>query len=605
MNTSFKISISTKLLIVISLILLSVTIPLAFEAADIFKKQSTKREESANLTQASGKAQVISVLVKNIKEKVSLIGSLLVSSEMRESKKIQGTLDNLFENEDDILALTFYKNDNGVSKLRELVNKKQLEKIGESSTILISLEQSMKVPFHKILKGEVVVINRSLKDATPILTIGLPLAEDNKKNVIFFVVADINQNSIQKIFSDVTERKSFLVSQDGIILAHPNDKFVVQKTNVKDLKIVTQALESKISQGQNRYQSLVDKQFYFGAYSHTDFGAVVVTEAPESIILEPALLLKRKVYYLTGVILSLSLILIFLFSLTLTRPIIRLAKIAVAIGHGNFDIPVVKLVSSSDEVGALAHSVQSMIGGLKERDKVKTILNKFHGSTVAQDLISHNTIERKGIRKEIAILFCDIRGFTTISEKSEPEDVVSMLNEYFNTLVRVITKNNGVIDKFIGDAIMAIWGVPQPSGTEATDVVKAALGMRKALAEYNVKRISEGKDPILFGIGIHYGSCISGIIGSEERLEYSVIGDTVNLCSRIESLTKKYGVDLLATSALQEQCSKISQDYIFEEIGSVTVKGKEKPTTIFKVTGYYENGSPVIVETPYSSYPAS
>jgi adenylate cyclase len=146
---------------------------------------------------------------------------------------------------------------------------------------------------------------------------------------------------------------------------------------------------------------------------------------------------------------------------------------------------VARLVNSSDEVGNLAVSVESMISGLKERDKATSILHKFHGSHIAEDLLSSSRIERQGVRKNIAILFSDIRGFTSMSEKMEPEELVHFLNNYLNVMVKVITNNNGIIDKFIGDAIMAIWGAPHATGTEAYDSVKAALEMRMALIEFN------------------------------------------------------------------------------------------------------------------------
>jgi len=601
MRLPFQLSISTKLLIVITAILLSATIPLSFKSASLFKEVSTKREEEANLSAASAKSHEISIILKNIRDRASIIGSMIIYAQNQKLANIDEALNSIFLNDEDTLSISFYSNlEGGPKKLKEFVNQAKLAEAGVKENYLLNIEKLIPFPIQKVLNGEYVITNRSENQALPIITIGIPLFKNEKGGVNYFVVTDLKQEAFQKVFSELSARKSYLVSKEGVVLAHYNDALVLERKSLSSSSIVTKALESTMSQGAGSYQNTLENKDYFAAFSHTSAGPVVITEIPESIILEPSRMIQREVFYITLIILFLSFTVVFLFSLTLTRPIILLSNIARAIGRGRFDIPVARLVNSSDEVGNLAVSVESMLGGLKERDKAKSILNKFHGSSVAEDLLSSSKLEREGVRKEIGILFCDIRGFTSMSEKMEPEDVVHMLNEYLNTMVEIIMKNNGVIDKFIGDAIMAIWGVPQSTGTEPFDAVKAALGMRQALVSFNEKRIQNNKNPLRFGIGIHYGACVSGIIGSEERLEYSVIGDTVNLCSRIESSTKARGVDILVTSAIKE---KVSDKFMFEEVETITVKGKEKPISIFKVNGYInESGQPVSVESPYANY---
>ena len=558
-----------------------------------------KREEGANLSQASVSAHEITLILRNLKEKIAIIASLLISLDKEKTKGLDDAIDTIFTNDEDMLSLTFYKNDKMITKIKELINEKKLG--GVSADYFLKLDQKLPFPIQRVLKGEFVILNRSTDASTlPIITLGFPLFINENGAVSYFAVADIKQTSFQKIFSELSERKRYLVGSDGIVLAHPDDALVLARQDLKNVGVVDQALKSKMAQGAANYMNFDNNRFYFGAFAHTQFGAVVISEIAESIILEPSAMIRREVYYLTGIILSLSFIVIFLFSLTLTRPIVILSRIATAIGKGNFDIPVVKLVNSTDEVGSLAFSVETMLGGLKERDKAKNILNKFHGSSVAQDLLASKTIERIGRRRDIAILFCDIRGFTAMSERMEPEEVVLLLNDYFNAMVKVITKNNGVIDKFIGDAIMAIWGAPHSNGTEHYDAVISALEMRHTLVEFNKRRLEAKKPIIKFGIGLHSGPCVSGIIGSEERLEYSVIGDTVNVCSRIESMTKVFGVDILVTAALKE---KVASKFMFEELRSVAVKGKKDPISVYTIKGFYDKaGKPVVIESPYANY---
>ena len=141
----------------------------------------------------------------------------------------------------------------------------------------------------------------------------------------------------------------------------------------------------------------------------------------------------------------------------------------------------------------------------------------------------------------------DIRDFTAMSEKLQPEEVVEFLNEYMTLMVEIISKTGGVVDKFIGDAIMAIWGAPVPKGNDVENCLNATLMMRQNIAGFNAERKKRKQPPIMFGCGINTGSVISGQIGSPDRHEYTVIGDAVNLASRIEALSKHFAVDIIIT----------------------------------------------------------
>ena len=207
-----------------------------------------------------------------------------------------------------------------------------------------------------------------------------------------------------------------------------------------------------------------------------------------------------------------------------------------------------------------------------------------------------------GEQREATVFFSDIRSFTSFSEKVSPQEVVNMLNEYFKIMVGIITKHNGVVDKFIGDAIMAVWGAPESFGNDAANAMVACLEMRIALANLNESRLARGLPEIRIGMGVHTGPLIAGTIGSDDRMEYTVIGDTVNMASRIEAATKAYGTDLLISEVTSE---KIKDSFILEQAGTASVKGKSEPLKLFKVKGYVnESGETVMVETAYSSYEA-
>jgi adenylate cyclase len=326
---------------------------------------------------------------------------------------------------------------------------------------------------------------------------------------------------------------------------------------------------------------------------------MIVAQTSEEIILEPANLAKRKSIFITGLVISASLFLIFIFTMTLIKPIEILATIIKVVARGNFSVSARRLIKSKDEVGDLAVAFDKMTEGLKERDKVKTLFSKFHGSTIAEDLMNKK-IGIGGSNKEVTVFFSDIRGFTNFSESRTPEEVVEMLNEYFGIMVRIIQQNHGIVDKFIGDAIMAVWGAPKGSGRDPFNTVKACLEMRKGLEELNRKRIAKGTPPIMIGMGVHTGRAISGTIGSDERMEYTVIGDAVNMASRIESSTKAFGVDLLVS---ESTAHLIEGEFALDLAGSAEVKGKAQPLKLYRVVGYKSKTGEIIpITTPYSDY---
>ncbi|GEA10125.1 adenylate/guanylate cyclase domain-containing protein [Alteromonas sp. KUL49] len=184
---------------------------------------------------------------------------------------------------------------------------------------------------------------------------------------------------------------------------------------------------------------------------------------------------------------------------------------------------------------------------------------------------------------DVAILFCDIRGFTSLSENMRPHELMSFLNSYFLRMNDPIHQNRGFIDKFIGDAIMALFDHPGGNADDkVADAVQAALDLRKALNIYNKHRKNSGYDPVNVGIGIHYGPVILGTVGSDDRMDTTVIGDSVNIAYRLEALTSKYHADILVTAQLLETISEKS-DIKARLLDWVRVKGRQAPIEVYEV----------------------
>ncbi|MEQ1664591.1 MAG: adenylate/guanylate cyclase domain-containing protein, partial [Bdellovibrionales bacterium] len=382
--------------------------------------------------------------------------------------------------------------------------------------------------------------------------------------------------------------------------AHPNDQMVLRNKNMSFSEIVKKALSSTTLQGEGKFFDFETRSNVIASYARTGFGPAVIAQTSEDVILAPARFMKREAFFITGLVLSGAVFFVFIFSISITNPIEKLVEVTGRIAAGDFSVQ--SMIRSKDEMGELATSVDAMVTGLKERDKIKNVMNKFHGSAISDNLLKGN-LQLGGVKKDVVVFFSDIRDFTKFSEGHTPEEVVSMLNEYFEVMVSIVTKNFGVVDKFVGDAMMAIWGAPNTSGKDNYYAIKSCIEMRLALEALNKSRLDRGMTEIKIGMGLHSGPAISGTIGSSERMEYTVIGDTVNTASRIESSTKLFGKDLLVSMEVLEG---LLDNFVYEFAGEAAVHGKVEPLKMYSIKGYIdESGNKILVQTKYSDYEAS
>ncbi len=217
----------------------------------------------------------------------------------------------------------------------------------------------------------------------------------------------------------------------------------------------------------------------------------------------------------------------------------------------------------------------------REKRQVKRTFSRFVSKDVYEQLVADPSSARVGgARRDMSVLFADIRGFTTMTERGRPEEVVAQLNEYFSRMVDVVFAHRGTVDKFVGDMVMALFGAPVADADHADHAVQAALGMLSALSGLNATWAADGKPPLEIGIGINSGDMVAGIIGSDTVMSYTVIGDAVNLGSRLESLNKEYGTRLIISRATRD---RLKGRYDMKPLGAVTVKGKSEPVDIFEV----------------------
>jgi adenylate cyclase len=244
----------------------------------------------------------------------------------------------------------------------------------------------------------------------------------------------------------------------------------------------------------------------------------------------------------------------------------------------------------------------------KRARKIRAMFSSYVTEKIVNELIKNPGMAKLGgERREITVLFSDVRGFTSLSEKHSPEEVVSILNEYLGEMTDIVFKWEGTLDKFIGDAILAFWGAPMKQENHAELAVKCALNMVKRLEELQQKWQAEGKPVLDCGIGINTGEVLVGNIGAEgKKMDYTVIGDHVNLGSRVEGLTRKYNVHILITEfTLDKIRGIVTAGRLYRTsvkgLEKVVVKGKEKPVEIYEIKSLEQGAESEITEVSEDS----
>lgn len=275
-------------------------------------------------------------------------------------------------------------------------------------------------------------------------------------------------------------------------------------------------------------------------------------------------------------ILTITLLITILKSISIQNPILKMAFKSKEIQKGNFDdiIPI----TSADEIGELAQSLNKMADGLKDRAQLSELISKMIDPKV-RDYLMHDKMQLGGELKNVTILFSDLKDFTTLSEKMKPGEVVALLNSYFEGMSNCINKNGGVVNKYMGDAILAVFGAPQELTNHAEAAVLAAIEMQKFQAELNNKNMKYCLPLVQTRIGIHTGEAFVGNIGSNNRMEYTVIGDTVNTAARLEQLGKSMNKSIIISSNTINLVPQYPVN--IEKTINVKIPGKTKPIDIF------------------------
>jgi adenylate cyclase len=428
--------------------------------------------------------------------------------------------------------------------------------------------------------GETVLLNAARNFSAPVLAMFFPWQGGGA--CVLFTPMDLNDSFGYGV------NQSYLINDSGEILIHSNFDIVRMGVNLSNREF-TRYIWSRPDVNAQILFTDEEGITYFGAFTKINIaGAIVITSVEHNQVFEGINATTRRNIYLSITVLSISIILIWFFAKSISVPIKALAVAAHDIEGGKFEISLKP--KSRDEIGVLTSSFHRMCKALH-------VFGRFTNRDIAVRAM-RGEIKPGGFPKKATIFFSDIREFTSISENftnifsNEASDkIVHWLNEYFTHMIDCVDRTGGVVDKFIGDALMAHWGTAFTTGStrkDAYNCIKAALYMRSALRRMNKGRKKENPENprIHIGIGINTGTVTAGQLGSDKRMEYTVVGDPVNLASRIETLNKTFGTDILIS---ENTWNLVKKRFITVEMPSVHVKGKEKPVRIFTIINFAKN----------------
>ena len=472
--------------------------------------------------------------------------------------------------------------------------------IGVIRTPKGSLEGEMLLS-HEVFRADSPVVshteysNKPLEAAPQLL-----FFEEDKKNCAFgntlymFDGSNKSQLSIgvraEKVFKEIAlgiNRDLFFVANQEIIKV-----MSAQGENKEQIKISSEDLSKFLSQNSGEL-NIENQEYVFlriQPFTDRDYHFFVINSKIEEFRLldeiskEARLIIKKvnnQMILITLIGLCLALIILDFIAAKIVKPVAYLAMAAKKVEEGDLAHVDLSAVQSTrkDEIGELALAFHDMVQGLKEKEKVRSILNKVVSKEIASEILKKD-LNLGGEEKVVTVLFADIRHFTKMTEQMTPTQVVSLVNGCMTLVTEIVEKYQGVIDKYVGDEVMALFGAPLDLDQNAFCAVSSAFDVIKSLDQWNKKRIEEGLLPVQMGIGIHTGKVLAGNMGSVDRANYTVLGSNVNLASRICSTAKESEI-LVSEAVAFDQ--KVNLHFILEPLEPMVVKGFSEKIKMYRI----------------------
>jgi class 3 adenylate cyclase/HAMP domain-containing protein len=416
-------------------------------------------------------------------------------------------------------------------------------------------------------------------------SVALPLKEslgDEYALGVMVVIKNIDDQWVNDLMGEQIEQNflQVLFFSDSKIVAD-NVSGDIGKAFIDNLKQISIGAGIFMYQG-DRYITQM------GSYLNSDnnAGYIYATNLDSSLI--PFKAIQNKILMTGLALLFVGILFSVILSKRIAMPLRSLLQGTKGVIEGNYDFEIKH--TSSDEVGQLSKAFNHMLIGLREKKFIQETFGKYVHPTIVADILSNpDKIQPGGTRSYQTVLFCDVANFTSFSETMAPEALIKLLNEYLGAMTEEISNSQGILDKYIGDAIMAFWGPPFTLGNHSLLACQAALNMQSALQTLRSQWLSQGLPEIRMRVGIATGHMIVGNIGSEKNLEYTCIGDTVNYSSRLEGINKMYGTDIIIDVFTKKN---VEHELLLRELDTIQVKGREQGSQIFEVMAEKKNAPP-------------
>lgn len=475
------------------------------------------------------------------------------------------------------------------------------------------------------------IVTRDRNKTSLLLTCSRPVKLPNSARPVGVAAIDVNlQNVFDEMFDfgDLRVARAILVDDEGNVRAnvsYDNKKPVIDQSDVSETPPVSQLRERGFAKVDQLIRTKGDRTpgVFWDApadlpsierarsafiYSPVSFGASArddwhyIVQLPVDSLLAPirgvtgeiddatkdisGAIKERSrrsvaaVLGLIGVTLLIALCVAYFGARSTSRPLIAMADVTRRIGIG--DLSAHAPENSGGEIGELGRSINDMIRGLRQRDLLKESFGKYVAPSVVDRVLREGNVELGGVKREVTVFFSDLEGFTALSESLPPETLVPLLNEYLDAMTRVVLEAEGTLDKYIGDAIVAFWGEPICHADDAARACQTALLQWRELERLQVQWAARGHAQLKMRIGIATGVAVVGNVGSQLKLNYTVMGDTVNLAARLESLNKFYGTRILIDETARQQAGDAIET---REIDLLAVMGKTKPVRVYELMG--------------------
>jgi adenylate cyclase len=384
---------------------------------------------------------------------------------------------------------------------------------------------------------------------------------------------------VKEAMSDKDVAYVIFVDEHGVVRAHSNVAMIGKRlVRPEPLQTPTDHVVIQTYMPHEGDEEIIDFATPL-VFSKTPIGTLYIGFSKLAVT-DAVTAARNQAIYVTAFMILLGVAGAVALATVLSRPIFRLVEATQVIAGGNLTLEVP--VTSNDELGVLTASFNRMVRSLREKEMIKRAFTRYVAREVVEEVLKDpEHLMLSGERREATVLFCDIRGFTTLSERLTPEQVVSLLNEFYTTAIETTFKYDGTLDKFLGDAVMCVFGAPIAHPDHAARAVKTAIDMRSALTDLSKRRSMRGLDPFEVGIGVALGEVVAGTVGTEERMEYTVIGDSVNVAARLQSHAKAGSILISRRTyeAVHDLVEAVSR-------GPMKVKGKEEEVEVYEIVGF-------------------